>query len=196
MSDLIPSREVIILGRGQSWKDCPFDTECWAISSVLEMTGISNYHQIHKVFAFDVYRTAKNSIRTAKKYHIPVVSDRSYATEKYPMRDIVKEFGKSYFQPTASYMIAYAIFKGYQKIKLYGIDQGPQADHLLNKPFVMFWLGVATGRGVEWQLSKSSILLERMDSVVRKNLPEVMDAVIKKNLLEVRKARIIANAYR
>ena len=159
-------KEVIILGRGQSWKDCPFDAECWTTSSVIEMPEI-NCHQINKVFAFDDYEATKIGVRIAKKYYIPVVSTQSYATEKYPLEEIVKEFGKPYFRPTVSYMIAYAIYKGYKKIRIYGIDQAPEWEHLMNKPFVMFWLGVATGRGIEWELPKSSLLLEVMGDRIR-----------------------------
>uniref|UniRef100_A0A6M3L4T9 Putative methyltransferase n=1 Tax=viral metagenome TaxID=1070528 RepID=A0A6M3L4T9_9ZZZZ len=166
-------RELIILGKGQSWKDCPFDAECWATSTVLEMPEISNYHQIHKVFAFDDYNVTKNGLRTAKKYRIPIVSTQGYATEKYPFEDIVRELGYSYFRPTVSYMIAYAIYQGYEKLRLYGIDQAPEWEHLINKPYVMFWLGVATGRKVKWELSKFSILLETMGDLISKYVIEL-----------------------
>jgi len=168
-------RELIILGRGQSWKDCPFDAECWAVAHVLDLPETNNrYGQIHKVFAFDDDSLLlRKLIRKAKKFNIPLVSTQKYATEKYPFEDIVKEFGYSYFKPTVSYMIAYAIYKGYERIRLYGIDQGPEWEHLVNKPYVMFWLGVATGRKVKWELSKFSILLETMGDLMRKYVIEL-----------------------
>ena len=162
-------KEVIILGRGQSWRDCPFDAECWAIASVLNMPEV-DCRKINKVFAFDDFESTRSERQIAKQFNIPVVSNRSYATEKYPSEEILREFGKTYFLPSVSYMIAYAIYKGYKKLRLYGVDQAPEWNHLINKPYVMFWLGVATGRGVEWELSKYSILLETMGDEIEKSV--------------------------
>ncbi len=161
--------DLIILGRGQSWKDCPFNAECWAASTVL--SEVKDCSKIHKVFAFDDYSFVRESLTIASENHIPIVSTQNYATEKYPLQDIIKELGgKPYFLPSISYTIAYAIYKGYKKLRLYGIDQAPEWEHLINKPYVMFWLGVATGRGIEWELSKYSILLETMGDVIKKSV--------------------------
>lgn len=165
-------KDLIILGRGQSWKDCPFDAECWAIASVLNDPEISK-HQIHKVFAFDDYALVKSEVVLARGKNIPIMSTQGYASEPYPLKEITEEFGQTYFRTSVSYMIAYAIYKGYEKLRLYGIDQAPEWVHIVNKPYVMFWLGVATGRGVKWELSKYSILLETMGPEIEKYIVEL-----------------------
>lgn len=165
--------EITILGGGESWAECPFEGEVWAVASVLSKPEVSCYDKIHKVFAFDEYKFVKGSIRIAKKYHIPVISLRGYATEKYPLEEIKEEFGTCFFRNTVSYMLAYAIYKGYEKIWLFGIDQGPQWDYLANKFFVFYWLGVATGRGIKFELPKSTILVEPMHEQLRKYVEEL-----------------------
>ena len=160
-------KELIILGTGQSWKDCPFDAELWATSSVFSLLGI-DYKKIHKVFAFDEYESVKKDIEIAKENLIPFVSAKDYATEKYPLEEITREFGICYFRNTITYMLAYAIYKGYEKLRLYGIDQGPQWDYVTNKPYVFYWLGVATGKGIKVELAKTSTLTQPMADEIRR----------------------------
>jgi len=142
---------LIILGTGPSWVECPFDgNEIWAASTALITEGLKE-KQFDKVFAFDPISNPRveESVRIAKERNIPVVSVNKYATEKYPIFDIIREFHTNYFLNTASYMIALAIYRGYTKLRLYGIDQS-EGDYAKGKSYVSFWLGVATGRGMSW----------------------------------------------
>lgn len=159
-------KELIILGRGPSWKGCPFDAECWAIASVLGMSWMKDKSKIHKVFAQDDDGDTRRYLKIARKHHIPVVSTRDYATEPFPLDEILKVY-PNYLRTSVSYALAYAVYKGYEKIRLYGIDQGPEWDHLMNKPFTMFWLGVASGKGISWTLPPYSILLETFGAEIK-----------------------------
>jgi len=158
-------KEVIILGMGPSAASCPFDAEVWTTSRALpDIKG-----ECSKVFAFDKYEgILREGLDIAKSKGIPIVSLRDYATEDFPYNEIVKEFKTVYFKNTVSYMLAYALYLGYEKIRLYGIDQGPEWMYLTNKPYVTFWLGVASGRGVEWEVTKTSILFRAMGEHIRK----------------------------
>ncbi|KKM15180.1 hypothetical protein LCGC14_1698710, partial [marine sediment metagenome] len=88
----------------------------------------------------------------------------SHITEPYPLTEIQERFDTYYFKNDMSYMIAYALHKGYRDILLWGVDQGggpPELEpmYTMGRPYVMFWLGVATGMGVKWALAPDSILL-------------------------------------
>lgn len=143
-------KELTILGRGPSWKLCPFEGEIWATSTVL-ITDEMKDKRYDKVFAFDLIKdeNIRKAADIAKERGIPLVSTRKgYRTECYPSWEVVNEFGISYLKNTVSYMLALAIYKGYDQINLYGCDQTD--DRKDGKSFVIFWLGVATGRGIKF----------------------------------------------
>lgn len=167
-------KELILLGRGPSWKECPFDVEVWATSTVLldpkvEPTLLS------KVFAFDDFTKEgiRKSVGLAKELSIPVVSFHDFATEKYPLAEITSHFNSRYLRNTISYMLALSIYQGYEKLRLYGVDQGPAWDYLSTKPYVTFWLGVALGRGIQYELARSTMLLEPFIKEIKANVSRI-----------------------
>lgn len=169
-------KELILLGKGLSMKDCPYDTEVWVVSSVLG-TPDARFDCISKAFAFDDFKVDKEYIHIAKKHNIPLVSTRSYFTEPYPTEGIRQAFKINYFRNSISYMIAMAIYQGYEKLRLYGVDQGPEWDYITTRPYVMFWLGVAVGRGVRFELTENSLLMEPLISAIKKQIEEDTERV-------------------
>ena len=144
-------KEIIILGKGKSAVECPFDSELWATETMLPLID----PDCTKVFSFNGYH--QEAMDIAQENNIPVVSTKPYATETFPYDGIIKEFGIGYFRPTESYMIAYAIYLGYEKLKLYGIDF-ETGDFAADKARIMFWVGVAKGKGIEVEIAKTSKL--------------------------------------
>lgn len=167
-------REITLLGIGSSLSDCPYDGEIWATSSYLSHPQ-ARVDKIDKVFAFDFLRYVETELKIAREHNIPIVSTRDYATEPYPLSDIVGEFNldPDFLLNTMSYMIALTIYQGYEKINLYGVDQGPEWEYLSTKPYITFWLGVATGRGIMFELSPSCLLKERFISVIKAKVKNV-----------------------
>ena len=151
-------KSVTIIGRGPSWKECPFATEeLWGTATCLATEGLKDKNYT-KVFAFDgVNEILTEALKEAKERNIPVVSTLSYATELYPLVPIVRHFQVSYFKTSISYMLAYAIYQGYKSIRIDGIDQGPGWLYQQGKPYITFWLGVATGRGIEYRMGRDSL---------------------------------------
>ncbi len=85
---------------------------------------------------------------------IPIICQRPYESipnsEAYPIDEILSEFGCEYFTSTTAYMIAHAIFEGYEKIVLHQLLSFPHAhDYLDQKPCMDFWAGFAVGRGIQ-----------------------------------------------
>lgn len=154
-------KELILLGTGPSLKDCTWDAEVWCASTVLLMPEV-RLDCISKAFAVDDWSVGdiKQSVELAKEHSIPVVSTESYATEPYPLQEIEDEFDSVFLNNTLSYMLALAVYQSYSKLRLFGVDQGPRYEYLANKSYTTFWLGVATGRGIDWELSANCILLE------------------------------------
>jgi hypothetical protein len=70
-------------------------------------------------------------------------------SEPYPLEEVKKCFGIDYFADSCCYMIALAIYQGFQHIILYGFTYGWGSTYVDEKPGVTFWLGVALGRGLK-----------------------------------------------
>lgn len=95
-------------------------------------------------------------------------------TKRYPFWRIVKKFGVDYFTSTICHMLAYALDKSvvrignmfvlkpdaYTKLKLYGVDMVTSQEYLLQKGGVEFWLGLAYGLGIEWEIAKGSAVMK------------------------------------
>lgn len=148
-----------IIGRGPSWRECPFTTsELWGTTTCLVTEGLSQ-QKYTKVFAFDNDNDPliKESVKVANERGIPVVSTFEFATEVWPSREIVKEFLTSYFLNSISRMLAYAVYLKYTKLFIYGIDQGPTWQLQQSKPHVCFWLGFARAKGIDLRLGRGCL---------------------------------------
>ena len=180
-------REIIILGRGQSRNECPFDAEVWAAASLLSEEEWQD-KGYSKVFAFDRLESSASEtigVGIARERNIPIVSTLPFGTERYPLEEIEDKYKTDYLRNDASYMIALAIYLGYQKIRLYGIDQGPEWMYLATKPYVTFWLGVAKGMGIEYEIAHSSILMQDMDAEYKERMKEEKVIALKRFKLDI-----------
>lgn len=61
-------------------------------------------------------------------------------------------------------MLAYAIYLKYDKIRIYGFD----SDDFSNKPRITYWLGVAKGLGIKWEIAETSKLHRVMKENIKK----------------------------
>lgn len=94
------------------------------------------------------------------------------ASVKYPINEIIghllptlqNELGEQVenFTSTAAYAIALAIHLGYKKIELYGIEATSDTEYFRQKPGLLFWVGIATGRGVRVQTHSQSLLVKEL----------------------------------
>lgn len=166
---------LILLGQGPSMHGCPFDTETWAAVSVLSHKGWED-KPYSKVFCFDKPENKEDEaigIKVAQRRGIPIVGlpiimyyptvSEPFVTEEYPLREMLNKYDTNYFKNDISYMIAYAIHLGYKHLRLWGVDQSGEEMYTMARPYVMFWLGVATGAGVKWELAPESVLLRAND---------------------------------
>ena len=102
-------------------------------------------------------------IKTSK---VPVVTSRSHPDYPplvdFPLEDVLNNLGHDYFNSTAAYAVAYAIWLGVEKISLFGCDYTyPDAhDAEKGRACVEFWLGQAHARGIKIHLPKNTTLMD------------------------------------
>jgi len=150
-----------LVGKGDSWESCPFEGEVWGVVTCVLTEGLTDKHY-DKLFAFDpdndnadpFYRQC---LKEARRRGIPIVSTFSWADERYPTLQIIEEFKVAYIRTSFTYMLALAIYLNKNPLAIYGFDQ-TEGEYFRGKPFVTFWLGVAVGRGIKYNIISASIM--------------------------------------
>lgn len=138
-------KEVTLLGRGPTrFLEIP-PGEVWGLNA-----GYLYCNRLSRIFAMHDPRfhtgefEAAGDLEEMKRLEIPVVDLKSY-----PLFEVMKEFGTSYFQSSFAYMMALAIYEGYERINIMGFDMLPQDKaHIHARPNCDYWVGVAVGRGI------------------------------------------------
>ena len=191
-------KSVIILGKGVTWDQCPFDEEVWTVNDAFLTFDLP---RLDKLFFFDkhfigawfypadgfgkervvdmeytdnrgikkegkmVQMTPELLNDLSKKYNCKVVSFWDFGFNNYemfPLWKIIKETNSEYFINSIAHMIAYAVYLGYEQIKLYGVDFATEHEvHGGEKGGVEYWIGYARGRGIDVIKSKGALIEER-----------------------------------
>ncbi len=143
------AKEVIILGTSPSSDECPTYGNIWGVNGAYKFRPCSKVFitdKNHKVNGQPVFNVEEMNI-----LGVPVVS-RNHVDglncETYPYDEIVKQFNTEYFTNSICYVIAYALYKGFTKISLYGCEHLSPREYVQQKAGVEFWLGIAKGMGV------------------------------------------------
>jgi len=81
---------------------------------------------------------------------------------EFPLEAVLNRFPQAYFNSTAAYAVAYAIFVGATKITCFGMDfTYPSAhDSEKGRACVEYWLGMAAALGIEISVPHSTTLLD------------------------------------
>lgn len=103
-----------------------------------------------------------------KHSKVPVITSRPHkdfpAMAAFPLEDVLNVLGHDYFNNTAAYAVAFAIYTGATNISLFGMDYTyPNAhDAEKGRACVEFWLGQAHARGIKINLPKTTTLMDSM----------------------------------
>jgi hypothetical protein len=162
---------VNIIGCAPGWTEAPYDTGArWGINDnhkvVDKLDLIFDCHNLKRVMK-GKERLGRRSIeevrkhlKLVKKNGIPMFSTTEFKNipniKRYPVEDVIKRFGSDYFASGADYAIAYAVYKGYKEIHLYGILMTVSDERFHQKPSVEHWGGVAIGSGVKFRVHDST----------------------------------------
>ncbi len=89
-----------------------------------------------------------------KTYDGPVITSRAHPDfphlEEFPLETVINKLGRAYFNSTAAYAVAYAIYLGAEEISLWGFDFSYPDSHKSERGrgCVEFWLGYAAKIGI------------------------------------------------
>jgi SAM-dependent methyltransferase len=151
-----------------------FCDETWAINA------LGNVFDCDLIFHMDDVRIQEIRAKAApasniaamlnwlKTSQVPVITSRAHPDYpnlvEFPLEDVLNTFGQEYFNSTAAYAVAYAIWSGATKISLFGMDYTYPNVHDAEKgrACVEFWIGVARAHGIDIKLPKTTSLMDAM----------------------------------
>jgi len=106
-----------------------------------------------------------------KSHPGPVITSRAHpdypGLVEFPLQEFLTEIdGSAYFNSTAAYAIAYAIYLGVEHLAVFGNDFTYENSHHAEKgrACVEWWLGYAKGRGMQITVPHVSSLLDACNS--------------------------------
>jgi len=157
-------KSVTILGMGATSIKCPYEGEIWGVNQVYKTAK-----RLDKLFISDRKNKPGGGVawdfESMNKINIPIVSLHRFNELKnlvhYPYDRIVEKFdgmGKEFFTNTICYMLAYALYKGYEKIRMYGVDMATSMEYILERGGIEYWVGRAEGMGVKVEVTKGSMI--------------------------------------
>lgn len=146
-----------ILGRGEGWQDAPQGGDKWCVNEIYR-PDVTMMWDMHKDDAWGVQQQRERE--NAEVLGIPVMT-----LETYPLEDIVLHFDTGFFNNSLCYMLAYAIYRGYTEINMWGCnmavgDNGDSNFYVPEHPGVEFWCGMAKGKGIKLVIHGDSALMK------------------------------------
>ncbi len=88
-----------------------------------------------------------------------VINSRAFPREDIKA-EILKNFngGQEYYTSSPAFAIAMAVYSGYKRIEIYGVEMETDTEYRFQRDSVAFWVGVAVGRGIEVELHSRQFL--------------------------------------
>lgn len=97
---------------------------------------------------------------------VPIVSSRAHpdypSIVEFPLEEVLNDVGHAYFNSTAAYAVAFAIYAEATEISIFGMDFSYANVHDAEKGrgCVEFWLGKAHERGIKLHFPRSTTLMD------------------------------------
>lgn len=138
--------KVAILGKLYTRYKAPFADESWDIWSVNKREGESALPRCD--LWFDLH-------------YQPFSNDQDIFRKDFPFKEVDEMLGGHYFNNSISYVIGYAILKGYKEIALYGMNFLTEAEQKIKQyENVRELIFFAKGRGIKVTAPWDEIMLE------------------------------------
>ncbi len=178
-----PPGHVAIIGLGPSMAEYTditkrlggrhkFCDQVWAMNALGSIIQCDKIFHMDDVRIQEIRAEALPDSNTAamlewmKTTTTPIITSRVHpdypALVPFPLVDVLNEFDTGYFNSTAAYAVAYAIWIGAEKISMFGADFTYPNAHQAEKgrACVEFWLGIASERKIKLLVPKKSTLLD------------------------------------
>lgn len=149
-----------------------FVDEVWGINAVGNVVHCDRIFHMDDVRIQEIRAKAKpesniaNMLKWLKRHPGPIYTSRPHNQYKglvaMPIEAMIRELTFDYFNSTAAWAVAYAVYIGVKHIKLYGCDfTYPNAHHAeKGRACVEFWLGIAVAKGIRITFPTTTTIMD------------------------------------
>ena len=174
--------KVVIVGSNQYTRhliDWDQNADYWLFNEAGNHSWAKRCDAVFQMHLPDIWRNLgnvndKNHYMWLQNTEIPVYMQDHYddvrTSIKYPLNEIcqallpgiIRKSGDQvrYFTSSPAYAIALAIYLNYDVIEIVGIEMSSNTEYLYQRDGVMFWIGIATGRGIKVIIQDKSLLFK------------------------------------
>lgn len=182
-------REVIILGHGPTRLQCKYHCEVFGVNNTYTFAK-----RLDKLFIVDKITEQEFDFKALVKVKtivasVPYPDHPEWNIEVYPLKEILAKFKTVLFSNAICYMVAYALYHGYQRIFFYGIDMMTSTTYMFEKGGVEFWMGIAHALGVPIINTKESATGKTIDGKLYGYWGEKADNIASYNAAVVEESR-------
>ena len=152
------------------------DVEVWCFNEMHGQLGVekpTRWFQLHHKWVWSMEHRFGHKDWLKEDRDYPLYMQRIYddvpGAVVFPLREIQnkllargwrgEKLLKNIFSSSMSYAIALALYEGFERIELYGIELIMDGEWAYQREAMAFWLGKADGMGVEWWMPEECELL-------------------------------------
>jgi len=165
---------VALVGFAQTSRDqAPWDdpdTEIWCLNETyvpgfikrstrwFQMHTRTNFSRSNNLSDPDHYKwlQEEHGFPIYMQHHYKEIPD----SVRYPLNEVIDNvIGLRYSTSTFGYMMALAIYEGFERIELYGFEMRADTEYFYQRPNAEYMIGVAMGKGIEVYLPPRCNLL-------------------------------------
>jgi hypothetical protein len=175
------TKTVAIVGKNAlNWDLAPFEDKEVDIWGISYWAALGKYPRLDAVFEVHRKKVWKMNINMpaaeylawlGQKHDFPIYTQHKFkavpSSVKFPMKEIQDLYfqrlyrGKNligqFFTSSMAYMMALALYQGYSRIEVYGIEMDAER-YQYQRDSVFWWMGMANGLGVEVVVPENSHL--------------------------------------
>ena len=176
--DIEPKRKACcIVGYAPGRENAPFDdeeVEIWGMNDLWAHWPPTDlrirwdrWYDLHKRHV--IIRNARTGpvhLEWLKKFEGPIYTleelEELPSAKAFPLEEVVAQLGATespYFTSSPAYMLAHAVYEGYNEVHIYGVNLLGDGEYEYQRPCMDFWIGFARGRGVNVIIPPDSALV-------------------------------------
>jgi hypothetical protein len=144
-------KKLVIVGRAKGYQKVNYEAaqDIWAVSSIFKrLKRVDKIFQLHGPQAWeDWILNEQDKLVTIKKYF--TLKNK----EVLPTQKLVKKFG-SIFHSSISWMLGYAVLKGYKHIEIRGVHMQHQTEYGKQRDSLFFLMGMLHSKGIKISVPK------------------------------------------
>ena len=186
------------------WED--YDVEIWGMNEAYKfgfMKRWERWFQLHPHSNFsrlDNHNDPDHYEWLKKEHDFPIYMQEKYKdvpnSVRFPIEKLTELTQCKYFRSSMSFLLAFAVLEGFERIELYGIDMRANSEYWYQRPNMEYLIGYFRGKGIDIYVPERADLL----SVGKMYAYEDMTPAFKTQLegravAQAKKIEMITDAY-